>query len=63
MAYIMLILFWVFIAVVAWIAFVEVVIRILRHYINLPIPAFIGRFIDNPIQKEDTISFKNRQLN
>ena len=34
-----------------WFVFVEVVIRIIRRYVHFPIPAFIARFIDNPIRR------------
>ncbi|WFO76063.1 methyltransferase domain-containing protein [Desulfurococcaceae archaeon MEX13E-LK6-19] len=48
---IMSILLWIFAIIIIWIVFVEVIIRILRHYIHFPVPVFIGRFIDNPIRR------------
>ena len=51
MIYTTSIILWFFIILVAWIVFVEVILRILRHYISFPIPASIGRFIDNPVRR------------
>lgn len=51
MSVMLTILFWIFIILVGWFVFVEVVIRILRRFIHFPIPAFIARFIDNPIRR------------
>lgn len=48
---ILTILLWIFIILIGWFIFVEVVIRIIRQYIHFPIPAFIALFIDNPIRR------------
>lgn len=45
------ILLWIFIILIGWFIFVEVVIRIIRRYIHFPIPPFIARFINNPIRR------------
>jgi ubiquinone/menaquinone biosynthesis C-methylase UbiE len=45
------VLLWIFIILIGWFIFVEVVIRIIRRFIHFPIPAFIARFIDNPIRR------------
>jgi ubiquinone/menaquinone biosynthesis C-methylase UbiE len=44
-------LLWIVAILISWFVFVEVVIRIIRRYIHFPIPAFIARFIDNPIRR------------
>jgi ubiquinone/menaquinone biosynthesis C-methylase UbiE len=44
-------LLWIFAILIGWFVFVEVVIRIVRRFIHFPIPAFIARFIDNPIRR------------
>lgn len=48
---ILTILLWTVIILISWFIFVEVVIRIIRRFIHLPIPAFIARFIDNPVRR------------
>ncbi len=45
------ILLWIVAILIGWFIFVEVVIRIIRRFIHFPIPAFIARFIDNPIRR------------
>jgi len=42
---------WVFLALLAYIFFVEVVLRIVRRFYHFPIPSFIARLIDNPIRR------------
>ena len=42
---------WVFLALVAYIFFVEIVLRIVRRFYQFPIPGFIARLIDNPIRR------------
>lgn len=48
---ILTILLWIVAILVGWFFFVEVVIRIVRRFVHFPIPAFIARFIDNPIRR------------
>ena len=42
---------WVFLALLAYILFVEVVLRIVRRYYQFPIPYYAARLIDNPIRR------------
>lgn len=42
---------WVFLVLLAYILFVEVVLRIVRRFYQFPIPAFVARLIDNPIRR------------
>ena len=42
---------WAFLALLAYIFFVEVVLRIVRRFYPFPIPGFIARLIDNPIRR------------
>ena len=42
---------WVFLALLAYILFVEVVLRIVRRYYQFPIPGYAARLIDNPIRR------------
>jgi ubiquinone/menaquinone biosynthesis C-methylase UbiE len=42
---------WVFLALLAYILFVEVVLRIVRRYYQFPIPDYAARLIDNPIRR------------
>ena len=42
---------WVFLALLAYILFVEVVLRIARRYYQFPIPDYAARLIDNPIRR------------
>lgn len=42
---------WVFLGLLTFILFFAVVLRIVRHFYQFPIPAFIARFIDNPIRR------------
>ena len=42
---------WVFLALMAYILFVEVVLRIVRRYYQFPIPYYAARLIDNPIRR------------
>ena len=48
---ILTILLWIVVILIGWFIFVEVVIRIIRRFIHFSIPAFIARFIDNPIRR------------
>lgn len=48
---ILTILLWIVVVLIGWFIFVEVVVRIIRRFIHFPIPAFIARFIDNPIRR------------
>lgn len=48
---ILMMLLWIVAILISWFVFVEVVIRIIRRFIHFPIPAFIARFIDNPIRR------------
>ncbi|WP_053001245.1 class I SAM-dependent methyltransferase [Kosmotoga pacifica] len=48
---ILTILFWIVVILIGGFIFVEVVIRIIRRFIHFPIPAFIARFIDNPVRR------------
>lgn len=48
---ILTILLWTVILLISWFIFVEVIIRIIRRFIHFPIPAFIARFIDNPVRR------------
>lgn len=48
---ILTIVFWIFIILIGWFIFVEVVVRIIRRYIHFPIPAFAARLIDNPLRR------------
>ncbi|RLF23485.1 MAG: dimethylmenaquinone methyltransferase [Thermoprotei archaeon] len=36
---------------VIWALFVQVVMRLIRRYRHFPIPAFIARYIDNPVRR------------
>ncbi len=45
------ILKWFFITLISIILFHQIVIRIIRHIVNFPAPAFITRIIDNPIRR------------
>jgi ubiquinone/menaquinone biosynthesis C-methylase UbiE len=45
------ILFWVVVAFVGWFVFAETVGRLIRRFIHFPLPAFMVRFIDNPIRR------------
>jgi len=52
---------WVGILVLSFLFFVQVVLRVIKHYIHVPIPAFATPLIDNPfrrrfIQKPETIA-------
>jgi len=42
---------WVFLVLLAYILFVEVVLRIVRRFYQFPIPGFVARWIDNPIRR------------
>lgn len=42
---------WVFLALLAYIMFVEVVLRIVRRYWQFPIPDYAARLINNPIRR------------
>jgi len=42
---------WVSLVLLAYILFVEVVLRIVRHFYQFPVPGFIARLIDNPIRR------------
>jgi len=42
---------WVFLGLLAYILFVEVVLRIVRRYYQFPVPAFVVRLIDNPLRR------------
>ena len=42
---------WAFLALLAYILFVEVVLRIVRRYYHFPIPGYAARLIDNPIRR------------
>ena len=42
---------WVFLALLAYILFVEVVLRIVRRYYHFPIPDCAAHLIDNPIRR------------
>jgi len=44
---ILTILLWVVVILIGWFIFV----RIIRRFIHFPIPAFLARFIDNPIRR------------
>jgi len=48
---ILTIILWIATILVSCFVLVEVVIRIMRRFIHFPIPAFIARFIDNPIRR------------
>lgn len=45
------ILMWVFLGLLAWLLFVAVMVRIVRHFYQFPVPAFVARFIDNPFRR------------
>ena len=42
---------WIFLGLLAWLIFVQTVIRIVRRFYQFPIPAFITPFIDNPFRR------------
>jgi ubiquinone/menaquinone biosynthesis C-methylase UbiE len=42
---------WIFLGLLAWILFVELVVRFVRHFYQFPIPPFVARFIDNPLRR------------
>jgi ubiquinone/menaquinone biosynthesis C-methylase UbiE len=42
---------WIFLGLLAWLLFVQTVIRIVRRFYQFPIPAFITPFIDNPFRR------------
>jgi len=44
-------LLWVIIILIGWFILIEVAFRIIRRFIDFPIPAFIACFIDNPIRR------------
>lgn len=48
---ILTIFIWIVGVLVAWFAFVETVVRVVRRFIHFPIPALATRFIDNPIRR------------
>lgn len=43
--------FWILVILAIWFLFVETVVRAVRHFAHFPIPAFITRFIDNPLRR------------
>lgn len=45
------ILLWIVVALVGYFIFAETVGRLIRHFIHFPLPAFVVRFIDNPIRR------------
>lgn len=45
------ILTWIFLGLLAWLLFVQTVIRIVRRFYQFPIPAFIVPYIDNPFRR------------
>jgi ubiquinone/menaquinone biosynthesis C-methylase UbiE len=45
------VLLWMLIVLISWFIFVEVIIRVVRRFVHFPVPAFIARFIDNPIRR------------
>lgn len=45
------IVMWIFLGLLAWILFVELVVRFVRHFYQFPIPPFVARFIDNPFRR------------
>lgn len=52
---------WIGILVLSFLFFIQVVLRFIKHYIHVPIPAFATPLIDNPlrrrfIQKPETIA-------
>ncbi len=44
-------LLWIVAILISWFIFIQVVVRIVRRFIHFPIPAFVARFIDNPIRR------------
>ncbi len=42
---------WLFVFLLAYIIFVQVVLRIVRRYYQFPIPGYAARLIDNPIRR------------
>lgn len=48
---ILTLLLWVVAILIGWLAFVEIVVRVIRRYVHFPVPALIVRFIDNPIRR------------
>jgi ubiquinone/menaquinone biosynthesis C-methylase UbiE len=44
-------LLWLAAILIGWLIFLAVIIRIIRRFIHFPIPAFVARFIDNPIRR------------
>jgi ubiquinone/menaquinone biosynthesis C-methylase UbiE len=42
---------WILVALLVYILFVEVVLRIVRKFYQFPIPAYVARLIDNPIRR------------
>jgi ubiquinone/menaquinone biosynthesis C-methylase UbiE len=43
---------WLLIALLTYIFFVEVVLRIVRKFYQFPIPPYVARLIDNPIRRQ-----------
>ena len=49
--YIFSLIKWLLIALFVYLFFVEVVLRIVRRFYRLPIPAYVARLIDNPVRR------------
>ena len=45
------ILLWIVVLLAAFLFYIVVVARIISHYFNGPVPAFVARFIDNPLRR------------
>ena len=45
------VLLWIGIIIIAWFIFAQTIIRLVRRFIQFPIPAFVAQFIDNPIRR------------
>jgi ubiquinone/menaquinone biosynthesis C-methylase UbiE len=42
---------WLFVILIGYIIFVEVVLRFVRRFYQFPIPSYVARLIDNPIRR------------